>query len=214
MRVWLRWSMGIGIAALLVFVPMMHYRATYAHVKRLREVTPGEFYRCGQLTASGFREAFRRYGIRTVVNLQDEDPDPLVPESFYDDKRLTPESEVCRQEGVRYVMISFDMPRRDQAPSRHAQSIDDFLKLLDQPGTSPILLHCKAGLHRTGLLTAIYRMEYQHWTKAEAMRELRANGFGDAAANTGNDYVFAYIEHYTPRWQRRATIATAGKDAP
>ena len=71
-------------------------------------MTPDRFYRCGQLTADGFREAFGRYGIRTVINLQDEDPDPLLPVSFYRDKPETLESVVCSQAGVRYVMINFD----------------------------------------------------------------------------------------------------------
>ena len=68
---------------MIVVVPYVHYRATYAHAKRLREVTPGKFYRCGQLTADGFREAIQRYGIRTVINLQDEDPDPRLPAGYF-----------------------------------------------------------------------------------------------------------------------------------
>jgi protein tyrosine phosphatase (PTP) superfamily phosphohydrolase (DUF442 family) len=203
-RTCLRWGLGLGIAAMMGVVPFLHFRATYAHEKRLREVSPGRFYRCGQLTADGFREVFQRYGIRTVINLQDEDPDPRLPLSFYREAPAAPESEVCRQSGVRYALISFDLPRRDRAPSEHPASIDEFLRILDDPASYPVLLHCKAGLHRTGLLTAVYRMEYERWPVAEAMRELRANGFGDTAATSANDYVYAYLELYQPRWRRSA----------
>lgn len=204
-----QWLLGIAVAAGIVLVPVMHYRATYAHGKRLREVEAGQFYRCGQLTSDGFRDAIKRYGIRTVINLQDEDPDPLMPETFYNDRKKTLESKVCDEAGAKYVMLSFDMPRRDQAPFEHAKAIDNFLALMDKPESRPALLHCKAGLHRTGLLTAIYRMEYDRWSRAEVMRELRANGFGDAAAHTGNDYIWSYIENYTPRWQRKPAVTSA-----
>src|SRR4051812_29718289 len=99
MRGWLRWSLGLGVVAFLVVVPLLHFRATYAHSKRLRVVTPERFYRCGQLTADGFAEAFDHYHIKTVINLQDEDPDPLVPANMYREKQKTPESKVCEKGG-------------------------------------------------------------------------------------------------------------------
>lgn len=203
MPAWLRWCLGIGIFLMIGLVPFVHFRATYAHAKRLREVTPGKFYRCGQLTADGFREAIRRWGIKTVINLQDEDPDPLLPESYYRTQQTTPESEVCGQVGARYVMLNFDLPARNVAHLEHPKVIDAFLKVCDDPNNYPILLHCKAGLHRTGLLTAIYRIEYEHRTTAEALRELRANGFGDGAATSANDYIYAFLQVYQPRWQRK-----------
>lgn len=211
---WLRWCLGIGIFLMIVVVPFIHFRATYAHAKRLREVTPGKFYRCGQLTADGFREAIGRYGIKTVINLQDENPDPLVPESYYRNGTLTPESEVCRQAGARYVLLNFDLPARNVAHLEYPQVIDEFLRICDDSASYPILLHCKAGLHRTGLLTAIYRIEYELWPTGEALRELRANGFGDSAATSANDYIYAFLAVYQPRYVRAATrFAATGRIA-
>ena len=59
-----------------------------------------------------------------------------------------------------------------------------------------MLIHCKAGLHRTGILTAVYRMEYEGWTPAQAYRELKAHGFGDWACTSANDYVNEYVLQY------------------
>ena len=58
MPAWLRWVLGGVVALIVAGGPLALYRAEYAHAKRLREVTPGRFYRCGQLTAAGFRDAF------------------------------------------------------------------------------------------------------------------------------------------------------------
>ncbi len=209
MRVALRWTLAVLIAAGIVGVPTAYYRATYAHAKRLREVSPGKVYRCGQLTANGFREAIRRYGIRTVVNLQEEARDPFLPETWQKSAKLT-ESELCQELGVRYIsldggVIAAPGPEGLNRP----RVIDDFLEILDDPANHPVLFHCKAGLHRTGLLAAVYRIEYEGWTIADAVRELRANGFGTYAATEDNIYLVQFLQHYQ-RGQRRVVKPRPG----
>src|SRR5437588_3953697 len=159
MPAWLRWALGLAIGSSVAGVPFVYFRAEYAHAKRLREVTPGRFYRCGQLTASGLRDAIARFGIRTVINLQDEAPDPLLPDGYFRKKPEIPESAVCRERGVRYAVLYFDLLPRNRLLAERPAVIDAYLRILDDPDAYPILLHCKAGLHRTGELTAIYRME-------------------------------------------------------
>jgi protein-tyrosine phosphatase len=63
-----------------------------------------------------------------------------------------------------------------------------------------VLIHCKAGLHRTGILVAVYRMEYEGWSPADAFREAREHGFGNWTS--ANEYVTQYILDYRPRRQR------------
>src|SRR5262249_46597614 len=58
------WLLGIGIAFLVIVVPIVDLRWEYTHGKRLRVVTPGRFYRCGQLSAKGFTDAVARCHIR------------------------------------------------------------------------------------------------------------------------------------------------------
>jgi protein tyrosine/serine phosphatase len=203
MRSGLRWGIGIAIAVAIVGVPAIRYRMVYENEKRFREVSAGKFYRCGQMTESGFRARLREHGIKVVINLQDEDPDPLLPSGYWDKPHIT-ESQVCAEEGAQLVFLSFAgdrglLPRNEATPQRRPRVIDDFLKLCDDPANYPILIHCKAGLHRTGALTAIYRMEYEGWPLADAMRELRANGFGDRKCTTANDYIYEYLIQYEPR---------------
>jgi len=45
----------------------------------------------------------------------------------------------------------------------------------------PVLIHCKHGLDRTGLVSAMYRVVVQGWTKQAALDEMRKGGFGDEA---------------------------------
>jgi hypothetical protein len=198
-----RWIIGVVIGIAIVGVPALRYRMVYENEKRFREVTPGKFYRCGQMTESGFRAKLREHGIKLVINLQDENPDPLLPTGYWDQPHIR-ESQVCAEEGARLVFLSFAgdrglLPRNEATPENRPKVIDDFLKLCDDPDNYPILIHCMAGLHRTGALTAVYRMEYEGWPLADAMRELRANGFGDRKCTTANDYIYEYLIQYQPR---------------
>ena len=80
--------------------------------------------------------------------------------------------------------------------------IAEFLKLMDDPRTYPALIHCKAGLHRTGILCAVWRREYQGWSADQAFLEMKGHGFGDRACTGSNDYVRQYVLDYVPRAAR------------
>ncbi|MFO0878064.1 MAG: tyrosine-protein phosphatase [Gemmataceae bacterium] len=208
LKAWIAWSLMLGVAA-WAFV---FFRATYNHDRRLRVVEPGKYYRCGQLTADGFREAVRRYNIRTIVNVQDDVPDPKMPNGTFKRGKIN-EIELCKELGVRYVWLAPDLvhPEHHRNGARPAV-IEQFLRVCDDPSVYPILLHCKAGLHRTGILSAIYRMEYNGWSRESAFRELRAHGFGDWACTADNEYITQYVLSYTPRPRRSA--ASVALDHP
>lgn len=205
MPTWGRWVLGVLVAAVVLGVPAAYYRSDYTNRKRFRVVTPGMFYRSGQFTASGLRDIIRGRGIRTVVNLQEENTDPYMPEEWLSRPHVR-ETEVCRELGVNYYTLfgGEAMTPDEFAAGKRPQAIDQFLRILDDPANYPVLLHCKAGLHRTGAFTAIYRMEKEHWAPAAAMQELRANGFGTFAATTGNVYIVQYVAGYTPGVRRPA----------
>jgi tyrosine-protein phosphatase SIW14 len=194
----LRFCLIFGVVVVVTVAPFVEFRAEYAFHKRLREVDPGVLYRSGQLTTDGFRDAVARTGAKLIINCQDEFPDPDLWHSFWD-RRTIRETELCRELGVKYVHLVPDLCPNRTDPTARPRVIDEFLALLDDPANRPALLHCKAGLHRTGVLTAVYRMEFDGWDPAAAVAELKANGFGDTAATAANDYIQQYILNYRPR---------------
>lgn len=42
----------------------------------------------------------------------------------------------------------------------------------------PVLMHCKHGSDRTGLMSAMYRVVVQGWSKEDALKEMTQGGFG------------------------------------
>jgi protein tyrosine/serine phosphatase len=45
----------------------------------------------------------------------------------------------------------------------------------------PVLMHCKHGSDRTGLIAAMYRVVVQGWSKEDALSEMTEGGFGDSS---------------------------------
>jgi protein tyrosine phosphatase (PTP) superfamily phosphohydrolase (DUF442 family) len=201
-----RWLLVAVIVFMVAVAPFVYFRDVYGYSKRLREVVPGRVYRSGQMTAEGFIDAFRRHHFKTFVNFQDDYPDPDLEESFWRPGTIK-ESELCRRLGVRYVFIGPDLVPRNHVTEQRPEAIDRLLALLDDEANYPVLLHCKAGLHRTGIMVAIYRMEYQGWTVAEAVREMKAHGYSEWYCTAANDYVNQYVLTYR-RGIRRGTSVT------
>jgi tyrosine-protein phosphatase SIW14 len=191
----IRWVLVAALVGIVGVVPVVAFRSVYDTHKRLRVVRPGRFYRSGQMTADGFADAVERYHIRTIINVQDEYPDPDIGWNFWSRQSIK-ESELCRDLGVRYVHVAPTLISRRLVPEQRPPAIDQLLALLDDESNYPVLLHCHAGLHRTGVLTAVYRMEYEGWTPEEAYREMKAQGFGAWVCTSANDYVTQYVLSY------------------
>ena len=195
--------MALVIAALVIGGPYLYYRYSYTFAKRLRPVDEVKgVYRSGCMTADGLAHAITTLKIRTVFNLMEEYPDPILSTGYFDTTDVR-EAEVCERLGARMISLTVDTlaPIRARNNERPA-AIAAFLDLMDRPETYPVLIHCKAGLHRTGVLVAVYRMEYNGWPRQDAMGELKANGFGDFAAKPSNDYIEQYILTYQRRSDR------------
>ena len=192
------WGLGMALAAFMVFAPYLYYRYTLEHSKRLRPIVEGRVYRCGCLSADGFRDAIQKLNIKTVITFWDEDPDPTLYNNRFSSDSIK-ESELCASMGVNYRFIYVELSPETQQGAKRLKAIDEFLEIMDDESSYPVLIHCKAGLHRTGVMAAVYRMEYGGWSRAEAMRELRSHGFGYFTANTSNDYIDQYVMRYEPR---------------
>jgi tyrosine-protein phosphatase SIW14 len=197
-RSFLPWVFGVSLALFMALTPLMYYRWNYTVHKRLRVVEAGKLYRSGCLTVDGFEGAVENYGIRTFVNLQEEAPDPELPLHFLS-SRTEKESAFCKRHGIRYEFLHVDTLPPNTVPPEQPKAIAAFRAIMDNPENYPVLVHCRAGLHRTGVLVAMYRMEYNGWSSYQALEELRGHGFGRAASYAPNDYIWQYVLSYQPR---------------
>src|SRR5437588_7232642 len=134
-----------GIILVVVVIPFFAYRDEYTYNKRLREIVPGRVYRSGQQTAAGFRDTARDLKIRTVINLQEDVPDPDL-DLHYWTLRTVKESDLCEELGVNFIQIGPDLLVRRRIPQERPRAIDEFLAVMDDERNYPVLFHCRAGL--------------------------------------------------------------------
>ena len=77
------------------------------------------------------------------------------------------------REGMRFIRIPMTT---DVQPSQDV--VKAFLKLVTDPANQPVYVHCMGGRHRTGVMTAAYRMTQQGWTADKAFAEMKQYKFG------------------------------------
>jgi len=62
----------------------------------------------------------------------------------------------------------------------HAEDEDvvRFLRIVTDSERQPVFVHCQHGADRTGMMTAIYRIVVEGWSKEDAIAEMTEGGFG------------------------------------
>jgi protein tyrosine/serine phosphatase len=189
----LGWFFGLLIAALLVGGPLCYSNYRQTQMRNFRLVREGVLYRSGQMNLAGMKRVLRDYNIKTVVTLRDAPTEGDTPPDWE-------EEQYCNREEVNYYRIR---PERWWASDNSVpaeRGVRRFLKIMDNPANYPVLVHCFAGVHRSGAYCAIYRMEYEHWSNGRAIGEMKTCGY----ANISDEFdLLGYLEKYKPRWQRR-----------
>ncbi|MHC4549878.1 MAG: protein tyrosine phosphatase family protein [Planctomycetota bacterium] len=143
---------------------------------------------CGpQPDAESLQRLHRFHGVKTVVNLRGESRD----ETWF--KR---EQRGVEAVGARWIHLKTNS---QQAPP--PELVDRFFEVVEDRANWPVFVHCQSGIHRTGLMCALYRMQYQGWTGEQALKEMKAHGFewgrGDRSATK------EYVRHYRPDPERK-----------
>jgi hypothetical protein len=104
---------------------------------------------------------------------------------------------------MRYVNIPLSTSR----PAT-ASETEYFLRLVNDPANQPVFVHCKGGKHRTGEMTAIYRITHDSWTADQAYQEMKRYKFYSFPFQGPlKDYVYRYYDQY----QHTSTLARASQ---
>jgi protein tyrosine/serine phosphatase len=182
--------LGILLALAVVLLPIGYRSLQSVEFRNFRVVEDGTLYRSGRMTPAGFARVCREKGIRTVVCLRDTKTDA----GEVDDQD---EVDYCRANGIvflRFPLADWD-PVNGVIPGD--RNVTEFLRVMADPAVpKPVLVHCFAGIHRTGPLVAAYRMDHDGWTPAEAIEEMKAMG---TVRTTFAANLLTYLENYRPR---------------
>jgi len=129
-------------------------------------------------------------GVKAVINLTGDDAES--------DERARVESA-----GMKYYQI----PMTTHEPPTAAK-LTQFLRIVNDPASQPVYVHCVGGKHRTGVMTAVYRMT-QGWTADQAFKEMKQYGFG--AGFLHSEFTRFVYDYYAQRSRAQtAPVELAG----
>lgn len=196
---------GLSVLALVVVaVPIALALGIQHDMRHFRTVREGLFYRSGQMNGPGLARTVHDFGIRTVITLRDAiksgDPPPDLSEENW-----------CRENGLNYHRFRpLPWESGNQSPAPVESNVSKYLQILGDANNYPILLHCFAGIHRTGTYTAIYRMEVEHWPIEKAVQEMRNCGY----THIENDKdLCGFIMGYRPSERFKALPSTLRRES-
>ena len=131
-------------------------------------------YRGAQPKGRDFAD-LKALGVKTIVNLTSDDADPN-------------EQATAEAAGLTYVHI----PMTTRAVPTSAQ-LTQFLTLVSDSTSGPVFVHCVGGRHRTGVMTAVYRMTHDGWTGARAFDEMKQYKYGPVFLHPEfKEFVYGY----------------------
>ncbi len=114
-------------------------------------------------------------GIRTVIDLQADGDNVDEPQRV----------EAAGMKFYRIPMTTHVAPTSEQLAS--------FRQIVNDPANQPVYVHCAGGRHRTGVMTAVYRMEQDGWTADQAFDEMKQYKFGwDFLHPEFKEFVYGY----------------------
>ena len=136
------------------------------------QTSPGDFPNIkiknfGQMDANYYRgaqplpddyQSLKDLGVKTVIDLRNDPTDY--------------EKSAVEALGMKYVnipMSGWKYPKE--------KYIEEFLKLVNDPETGTFFVHCKAGIHRTGITGAVYRFTKYGWGYDQAYKEMKNYDF-------------------------------------
>jgi tyrosine-protein phosphatase SIW14 len=127
------------------------------HIDNFGKVN-ANYYRGAQPQGQDFAD-LAALGIKTVIDFT-EDGDVREPS-------------IVKGLGMNFYRIPMttrDVPTKEQ--------LAQFLKIVNDPASQPVYVHCQGGRHRTGVMTAVYRMTSDRWTPDQAFSEMKHYKYG------------------------------------
>lgn len=149
------------VAALGLSVPPAAVAASATALARVRIDNFGQvddqYYRGAQPDRRDYAD-LAALGVKTVIDLTE-------------DGRSDEKGRVERA-GMSFVRI----PLTTTEPPSDA-AVRQFLAIVNDPARQPVYVHCQGGQHRTGVMTAVYRMTKYGWSEDKAYDEMKRYKF-------------------------------------
>jgi len=147
---------------------------------RFEVISEGKVYKSGVMPEKKLKKIIEKYHIKTIVDLR-------KPKDI---KNIEQERALAGTLGVIHVNIPSEQVPEDE-------TVQKFLKIMDDKKNYPVLIHCEHGEGRAVLFSAIYRIEYENWDNDKARCASRIITYGTGFSLNASKG--KYLSQYTPR---------------
>ena len=147
----------VGLTTIVLAAPAV--AQTGSDIYNFAKVNDG-YYR-GAQPLDGQYAHLAALGIKTIINL-------TSGEDVRDD-----EETMVEKHGMRYLHIPMTTRK---APTEAEIAL--FMAAVDDAASGPVYVHCVGGRHRTGVMTAVYRMTKDGVTGEQAFKEMKQYKYG------------------------------------
>lgn len=179
----------LGLLAVTAGVLVVKYTRHHIFPRRFAVVEQGQIFRSGQLERGPLNRVLDDHDIRTILVLLNDEPDNPTQQM---------QAAVTRERGVE--MIRIPMPGNGCA---EFDALEAAAAVIERAEHRPLLVHCAAGVMRTGASLAVWRMNYQGWDVETALAEMIRHGYRPELDPRLRDHLQEYY---------RTRIMTARRD--
>lgn len=158
--------------------------STFANVKIGNFGQMDENYYRGAQPMPDDYKSLADLGIKTIIDLRNDPTDY--------------EKSAAEAVGIKYINLPMSGWQKPDD-----EDIAKFLQIANDPATGKFYAHCKAGIHRTGMTGAIYRMTKYGWTYDQAYKEMKNYHFTSGLVHGG---LKSYVKSYSNKLQSSKSV--------
>ncbi|MBC7466760.1 MAG: tyrosine-protein phosphatase [Bdellovibrio sp.] len=148
----------LGLVLFAAFAAYIYRTSVFRISKNFEVVEDGKLYRSAQLTTEELQETVRKYNIKTVMSLRGS-PGRT---DYYE-----PEADTVAGLKIKFVPI----PMSDRYYPLESE-VKEVFSVFEDPSNYPVLIHCRVGTDRTGMVAALYERVYMNKSVDEALKQL------------------------------------------
>ncbi|MHC4954329.1 MAG: fused DSP-PTPase phosphatase/NAD kinase-like protein [Planctomycetota bacterium] len=186
-------SSPVKVGLKIVFCALLGFGAYlyWAHEEyRIVAVRDGKVYHSSRIPPDEIGAFAKKRDVKTVIDLR------------FASTETEAERKACEAAGIRYVSIP-----SSQVPDE--ETVAAFLRVMDDPSTLPVLMHCYHGEGRAPLFGALYRIEYEGWDPEKARKATRPFAFTGSFSPGSSKGKF--LRDYIPRARRTGSSGSAAE---
>ena len=176
----------IALSALSVAQTARRDKASQIQIKNFGCINE-TFYRGAQPRDEDYAD-LAAMGVKTIIDLQQGGVDR--------------EQSMVESQGMRFYRIG--MSDKNQPTAQQAEL---FLKIVNDPANQPVFVHCAGGRHRTGAMSAIYRMTHDGWNADQAFLEMKRYDF---EYGIGHGPLKRYVYDFYSRIDQKSVVVSSG----